>query len=557
MRGQLVAVGGVLRNGALFRLELAWGGYWVVDWASLVALSVWAYRSGGAEAVGVVGLLRMLPAAFALPVGAAVTDRFPRDRVLASVYGAEAVLLGLAGWAVAWGSSTIVVYGVVVLMGVCAAPCRPAQLSLTPLLARSPDELVAANATAMVFEGVATILGPLLAGLLLAVSGVAATLAAVAAISAASAVLVGGIGATADPTRAARHASEPILATLGGGLQELRRLPEVAALIAAFCAQTLVRGMLNVYVVVLALATLSLGDGGVGVLNAAFGVGVMVGALAATSLARRRRLSRSFAFGLSLWGLPLVAAAVWPQTGVVLGAMAVAGVGNAVLDVSGFTLIQRLVDDRLLGRVFGVMYMGVIATVGLGSILAPLLINALGLRPALALSGLLLPAIAVAVYRWIGVADKRTVVPSARLDLIAAFPLFAPMPPLSLEKLARSATDLHVAAGTTLINQGEHGDTFYLLTDGTLTVTADTRLLGRLSAGDGFGEIALLRNVPRTATIKAQTDATLLVIHRADFLAAILGSPESTTTANSLIAARTEPSNALQTIAMPPTHDTD
>ncbi len=545
-RGQIDAVRNVFRNGALWRLEVAWGGYWIVDWASLLALSVWAYRAGGAEAVGVIGLLRMLPAAFALPVGAAVTDRFPRERVLAVVYGAEALLLGLAAWAIGSGGPSVVVYGVVVLIGVCAAPCRPAQLSLTPLLARSPAELVAANATAMGLEGIATIIGPLLAGLLLSLSGAAAALAAAAVISAASALLVSGIGSTSDPTRAARHASEPVLATLGGGIHELRRLPEVAVIIAAFCTQSLVRGMLNVYVVVLALATLSLGDGGVGVLNAGFGVGVMVGALGVTSFVGHRALSRSFAFGLALWGLPLVAAAVWPRTGIVFAAIVVAGVGNAILDVSGFTLIQRLADDRLLGRVFGVMYIGVIATVGLGSILAPLLITAVGLRPALALSGMLLPALALVIYRRIGAADKRSVVPPATLDVIGSFPLFAPMPPLCLEKLARSATLLEIAAGTAVISEGERGDTFYLVMEGSLSVKADGGLRQALAAGDGFGEIALLRNVPRTATVEARTEVSLLVIHRADFLAAVLGSPDCATTAEALIVARTEPIDAVQ-----------
>jgi MFS family permease len=349
-----------------------------------------------------------------------------------------------------------------------------------------------------------------------------------------STVLVVGIGGTADPTRAARHTSEPIAVTLGGGLRELRRLPAVAVIVAAFCAQTLVRGLLNVYVVVLALVTLSLGDGGVGLLNAGFGVGVMVGALVATSLVGRRRLSRSFVVGLALWGLPLVAAAVWPQAGIVLAAMAVAGIGNAMLDVSGFTLIQRLVDDRLLGRVFGVMYIGVIATVGLGSILAPVLISALGLRLSLALSGLPLPLLALIVYRRIAAADTHAEVPSAALDPIASYPLFAPLPPLSLVKLARAATPLSTAPGTTVIREGEIGESFYLVIDGTLTVTSNTLPLRRLSAGDGFGEIALLRNVPRSATVEAETQTSLLVIHRSDFLAAVLGTPESSTAANTI-----------------------
>jgi MFS family permease len=328
-------------------------------------------------------------------------------------------------------------------------------------------------------------------------------------------------------------------------VRELVRLPDVATIVAAFWAQTLVRGMLNVYVIALALTTLGLGQAGVGFLSAMFGAGVMLGALVATTLVGRRRLSRPFLLGLTLWGAPLVAIGVWPTLGVAVAALVVSGIGNAELDVSGFTLMQRLADDRVLGRVFGVMYVGILATVGIGSILAPLAIHALGLRGAVAASGALLPAVALVLYRRLTRVDEHSSVAEAELDLIRSVSLFGPLPPTSLEKLARAAVWARVPAGADVVREGERGDTFYVVAEGSLAVTSGERRLRNLTTRDFFGEIALLRDVARTATVEARSDATLLVIHRLDFLSAILGTLDSATSAEEIVSRRIDPVPAL------------
>lgn len=532
-------MGGVFRNRALRRLELAWGGFFVVEWATLLALSVWAYQRGGASAVGLIGLLRMLPAAVALPFGAAVIDRFARHRVLVVVYGAQALLLvGVAATIHADGPQAIV-YLLVVLFGIVAAPCRPAHLAMTPVIARSPEELVAANVTQTTFEGVASFAGPALAGALLAFSGAPLALSGAAAIAAASALLIVGVGTDTDPTRFARQRREAVGASLMGGVRELAHRPDVAVIIGGFWMQTLVRGMLNVYLVTLALTILGLGVGGAGYLSSAFGAGVVLGALVTTTLVGRRRLSRPFALGLVLWGLPLVAVGIRTTVVVAAAALIVSGVGNAELDVSGFTLMQRLADDRVLGRVFGVMYVGVLATMGIGSILAPLLINALGLRAAVAASGALLPLVAALLFRRLSTMDDRATAPDG-LEILAATSLFEPLPPTSLEKLARSAERRRLDAGVTVVREGDLGDTFYVIVDGSLLVTANGNRLADLEAGDFFGEIALLRDVPRIATVTTRTETTLLAIHRTDFLAAVLGTRASAAASDDVIARRTD-----------------
>jgi MFS family permease len=530
----------VFRNPALWRLELAWGGFFVVELASLLALSVWAYGRGGATAVGLVGLLRMVPAALALPFGALVTDRFPRHRILVGVYAAQSLLLGFLAWAVRPGGPTLLAYALIVLVGISAAPCRPAGLSLVPLIARSPEELVAANVTASTFEGLATLAGPVLAGVLLAASGPPLALAAAAVVSGGGAVLAAGARPASDPTRAADQIREPVITALLRGFHELARLPDLRVLVGAFWAQTLVRGMLNVYLVALAISELGLGSGGIGILSGAFGAGVLAGAVISMQLVGRRRLGLPFAAGLILWGLPLAAVAIHPSTPVAVSALVVAGIGNAVLDVSGFTLMQRLADDRTLGRVFGVFYVGVLATVGVGSILAPALIHLLGFRGAMTFSGLLLPVLAAVLLRRLFLLDEHTDVPQAALAAIERVPLFAPLPPTSLEKLARAAATTSFAPGVQVVREGEPGETFYVVLGGTLRVTRGGERLRELGPGDCFGEIALMHDVPRTATVTATGDVALLQVERADFLGAVLGSIKSAAAVDELISLRVE-----------------
>ena len=540
---QVGAVEDVFRNRKLRRLELAWGGFFVVEWASLLAVSVWAYGDGGASAVGLVGLVRMLPAAVALPFGAAVSDRFPRHRVLVAAYVAQALLLAGVAVVIHSGGPAVISYLLIGVVGVVAAPCRPAQLALAPMLARSPDELVAANVTQMTSEGLATLLGPALAGVVLAVSSPPAALGAAAAFSLASALLLTGVRAPADPTVAARRNRESVLGSLGGGFRELARLPDLAAIIGGFWVQTFVRGMLNVLVVSLTLTTLGLGEGAVGFISGTFGAGVILGALGATSMVGMRRLGRPIALSLLVWGLPLIVLAARPGVVLAVAALVVSGIGNAVLDVAGFTQMQRVADDRVLGRVFGVFYVGILASTGIGSIAAPALIDLVGIRGALALGGAVLPAVVLVIYPRLERVDDYASVPEAALSALAAVPLFEPLPPTSLEKLARAALAEAVPAGTAVVAQGERGDTFYVVVDGSLEVSADGLRLPTLGPGDFFGEIALLRDVPRTATVSAATDSELLVIRRMDFLSAVLGNLESAETVEQIVTSRLVASN--------------
>src|SRR5256885_558528 len=153
---------------------------------------------------------------------------------------------------------------------------------------------------------------------------------------------------------------------------------------------------------------------------------------------------------------------------------------------------------RVLCPGFGVLYGGSLAAVGSGGVHAPVGIHGMGLRGAVAASGALLPAVALVLYRRLTRVDEHASVPEAELDLIRSISLFEPPPPTSLEKLARAAVRARVPAGANVVREGMSGG----------------RRLRDLTARDFFGEIALLRDVARTATVEARSDATLLVVHR-------------------------------------------
>jgi MFS family permease len=534
--GPLRALAEVLTNPGLRRLELAWGGFYVGDWAHVVALSVYAYGHGGSLAVGVVGLLRMLPSAFAVPFASLLSDRFPRHRLLALVHSTRVVTLGIGAALIAAGGPPAAVYAVASIAALAATPFRPAHWALLPTLARTPRELVAANVSSSTIESIGTVLGPILGAVALALWSPAAAFLFSAVLFAGSALLVARIGA--EGTRPRRAGGAGILREALAGFRALAADPHPRLLIGLFIAQTFVRGLLNVLIVVTALELLDLGGSGVGFLNAGFGVGGLLGAFWALTLVGRRRLAQPFAAALILWGAPIALIGVWPHEWVALLALAVVGAGNSVLDVAGFTLVQRIVDDAVLGRVFGVLETGSYAGVGLGAIVAPALVGLAGIRGALVATGLILPVLALVFWRTLDRINDRVVVPERELELVRRLPIFSPLPAATLERLAMNLVPIHRGGGETIVRAGEVGDRFYVVGDGELEVTVDGKATRRLAAGDGFGEIALLRDVRRTASVTAKTDVDLYGLDRDTFVSAVTGSAASSAAADELIEGR-------------------
>ncbi len=497
------ALRGVLRNPSIRRIELSWT---AADWAFLVVLLVFAYDAGGTLAVGLLGAVRTIPAIVAAPFAPTLVERHRGDRVLTAINGVRCGGAVLTAITIGVDAPIELVYLLAALVAGAGSLVRPIQTALLPAFAQTPRELVAANVASSTGEGMGTFVGPLLAGVVVAGTGSVAASLLVAVTFAGAAAAVTGIrveraadargGIGADRARGFRISDAP---------RVLLRYPGASLVAGDFVAQTFVRGLLVTLVVVSSIELLGMGDTGVGLLNAAIGLGGLLGALGALGLGGGPRLARVFTMALVGWGLPLMLIGAWPAAVLALVALFVTGVNNAVLDVSGFTLVQRGVRNEDRVTMFGVME-GLFG-VGLlvGSLVGPALVALLGIRPSLAVAGAILPILALITWRPIAKRTRRSPLVEAQMALLRRNPLFAPLPLTALDRLAESLLSVSYGESEVVMRQGDPGDTYLLIEDGEVDVSADGRALGTCGPGDGVGEIALLRRVPRTATVVART----------------------------------------------------
>jgi len=522
-----------LRNDDVRRVELAWGAAIAAEWAHFVALGVYAYDAGGATGVGVAGLVRLLPAAIIAPFAASLGDRFRRERFLLAMALIGAAALA-ASAAAAFAGSEALVFGLAAVVGLSATLTRPALQALLPSLARTPEELIAANAATSTLESLGTLAGPIVAGVLVALADVGVVFVVGAATLLVGAGLLARVRVEGRVDIVSPHGHQA-MRMLVAGFRAIARAPRTRLLIGLVVAQTFVRGCLNVLIVIAVFQVLDGGGAEVGYLTAAIGVGGLLGGLGAMALEGRRL---AFVFGLALifWGAPLILLA--PQPGFVAAVvlLAVVGAANSVEDVAVFTLLQRLVPDDVLTRVLGVVWGLAMGAVALGSIAAPLLVKALGARVAFAAVGAILPLLAILTYRRLVEID-RAVAPAAEVELIKRVPMFAPLSIAAKERVAASLIPVTVAAGDTIIRAGEVGDRFYVVGSGVLDIDVPGHRV-TAGAGDYFGEIALLRDIARTATVTASADSVVYALEREDFLAVVTGHSAADAAGREVVEAR-------------------
>ncbi len=526
-------------NPQLRRLQLAGMGSVMGLWAYSVALAVYAYDVGGAKAVGLVTLVRAIPAAISAPFTSTLADRLPRVPFMVVTNLGRAAAIGSAGAVALAGGSEWIVYTLAGLAAILGTAFMPAEAALLPDLARTPEELTAANVVRSTIESVGTFAGPAIGGALLVFWSPGTVMLVTAAAFIWGAVLVALIRpAVARTEREVEEGARGgFLREAGGGFRAISRDRRLRVVVGLYAAQTLLAGALSVLVVVTALDLLHRGDSAVGLLNAAMGVGGVIGAFAAFTLIGRKRLASDFGLGIVLWGAPLAAIGIWPHSWVALVALAVVGLGNTLVDVAGLTLLQRTAPPDVLARVFGVLQMILVATIGLGAALTPLLIDLVGTRWALVITGAFLPTLAALTWRELVIIDAESHVP-AQLELLRQIPIFSPLPAPILERLASELEPVTAKAGTTVIRQGDHGDRFYIIESGRLRVTVDGPPSRELGPGDSFGEIALLHDVPRTATVETEIDSELHALGREAFLDAVTGHPPSARAADAVVGAR-------------------
>jgi MFS family permease len=515
----------VVRNRTLRRLQYAVLGSMLGRCAFVVAMAVWAYRAGGAGLVGLAGFLRMAPAAVVSPFAATLADRYPRQLVMAaSDLGRAAVCLAVAG-AVAAAMPAAVVLALIALLSVLGALFEPARVAIMPSLVDRPEQLAAVNAVASAVNSTAYFLGPALGAFLLAVSSISVTFVATAVALLWSVAFV----LLLEPRTKDEPATEPERAELGGWLDDLREGLRVVGgdrglllLLGLFGVQTVIAGALTVLTVVIALDLLNAGRSWVGILDAMAGIGAMAGVAVVGRLTARGRLSTGVITGLLLWGAPLFLIALWDTRAAAVAALLLIGIGDTAIDVSAITLVQRIVPEALLGRVFGLVETVLVAGLAVGALVSPLVIGVLGADGALVAFGSLPIAVLFALTGLRGL-DARAVVEERPRTLLRGLGMFAPLPLPVLDGLAMALRPVDFPDGSEIIAQGEVGDRYFIIDEGEVDVVMDGEVVSRLASGHGFGELALLRDAPRAATVVARGPVRLLALDRDAFLPAVTG----------------------------------
>jgi len=523
-------VGGVFRNPELRRIELAFAGFNAAEWGVWIAMLVYAYEQGGATTAGVVAAAQLVPAGLFAPFASVLADRHAPGRVLALGYVAQALAMAATGVALLAGAPPLVAYALSAVAATCVTITRPTQSALVPALARTPDELTATNVVSGWIESVSMLAAPAAAGVLLAVASPGWVFVVLAGVAACSALLVARLRGPAP----AHDALPPVEEALAG-FRVVAREPAARTVVGLLAGQFVAIGALDVLYVVLAMSVLDLGGSGAGYLNAAFGAGGVAGIAVTVALVGRKRLLPPLVLGILVWGAAFALLAAWPTTIGALLLLAAAGGGRSLLDVAGRTILQRTAPTDVLSRVFGVLEGLSMAGLAFGSLLTSALVALAGPRWAILGIGMLLPLAVLLSARRLVEIDRRAPVPVVEIALLRSLPLFAPLGAPELEGLAHGLAETRVPAGTAVVREGEPGDRFYVVAEGELDVHCAGRELRRLERGDGFGEIALLREVPRTATVTARTDARLYALGKASFLASVGSHPRATSEAERLV----------------------
>jgi len=522
-------------------LLLAWFLAYAGDLAAFTAASVYVYAVGGAAYVGLLGLLKALPGALLVPLVGSWSDRVRRERLLMVSVALRALLLGAAAAVMTGGAQAILVLVLVGVEAGLASVFRQVQAALLPWLARTPDELTHANTAVSVMQSAAMLVGPAVAAGLLVVSTPQAAMLAACGFTAIAAVVLVGVRPLSSkaPARGAGLVKQLKL-DMAAGFEAGVRRRGVLPLVIPAAAQTFARGVLGVLTVTIALSVFDLGSAGVGWLAAALGVGgVLAGPIAAV-LVRGHRVARCFAAGVAGWGVPMILLAFtharyWPY--LMFGLI---GVANVFDDAGVYSALQRVIPSRLIGRALAMRRAVLLLSMGLGSIVAPLLIDAWGARGALITTGLLLVAIVALSVPSLTIIDHRISEPGPDLALLRQVSFFAPLPFALVEHLASELRSATYEPGDVIIQDGQPGERFYMIAAGRARVCKDGKELRQMGTGESFGEIALLRQVPRTATVIAVTSLQARTLTREEFLAAVTGNAASAEGADEVVSARLE-----------------
>jgi MFS family permease len=523
MMHRLAVLRRALAGPRLRRVEAAFLGFGISEYGVWVVVLVFAFRRGGTTSAAVIAAVQLLPASIVAPLTARLIDARGAAQTLFGGYVIQAVSLGLTAGLMLAGAPVAVVYAGAVVAACAVTLTRPAQAALVPALVDTPAQLTAVNVVTGWVENLTLLAGPALASVALGIASSGWALIVFACVVAISAIAVMPLGRVETVGEEEEEDEES-----SGSLREaVREAPGALPALVMLTAEYAVLGAQDVLEVVLAALVLGLGAGGAGYLGAAFGVGGLLGAAVALTLVGRHRLARPLFFAGALWGGAFIALGVWPARGAALILLALAGAGRTVLDVGGRTILHRTVPRPLHGRVFGVLEGVETFGLAVGSLIVPVLVALAGARGAVALLGGLLVVVPLLTMPTLNRIERAAPALDAELGVLRRAPLFAMLGAHVLEDLAQALDRRDVPAGETVVREDEPGSEYFVVVAGQLDVSIAGAHVRSMAPGAGFGEIALLRDGVRTATVTASSDVTLYALGRAPFLEAVTGSRQA------------------------------
>lgn len=531
----------VFSNPHVRNVQIADAGSTLGTWAYGVALPIYAFHAGGARAVGLLFFARFVLAALAAPWLGLLADRWSRRQLMLTADIVRAAIFAVITAVAIDGGSAYLVYALAVTSTIISGSYPPAQSALMPTLVDSPEELTAAIVVGNTINSVGMFAGPAIAGVLLALSGPAAAFALNGALFIWSAIFIAMVPRDERP----KHAERPrLLPELTAGFGAVLGKPALRVVVGLTAAVTFVDGALEVLLVVLALDVLGATNASLGWLNVAIGIGSIGGAFVAAAFVTRSRLAGGFGLGILLSAVPLALTAAVSSLAPAIVLVGALGVGSILVQVNSVTLVQRSAENEVLGRVFAVLESLMLGALAIGSLVTPGIVSWLGSRGALVAVGLSTPVLLLVLWPALRRVDAEAVIAEEPLELLRKIEIFAELPEPVLERLAAGATAVSVAAGGVVVSRGEVGNHFYAVAGGKAAVELDDGTTRELGPGDFFGEIALLRDVPRTATVKALEQLRLFAVERDEFLAAVTGHDPSLAVAENVVTSRL-PAGAL------------
>lgn len=504
----------------------------VGEWGALIGLLVHVFERSGPEAVGIASFTAILPYVVLAPLTARVAQRRRAATVRVVGMMGQAIGFGIAAASVAFDWPIWVGVLGTAIGFTAATALRPAAAVLLPAIVRSSRELTTANVWVGYGDTAALLLGPLMATLFLAVQGPGASLAACAVASLVAAALTAPFVRTGPPPAvhddgqvqpAARTSPLRSFMDPFADVVVVLRRPTARAVLLVLAAQFVMIGASDVIWVVIAGDHLDLGDAGAGVLSALFGAGSFLCAAVTGRAARRTRLAPTLIGCLVVTAIACLVLGAAISLVAVIVLVPLLGLSRGLVDVLTRVLLQRSAPPSELASVFGAAE--TLAGIGglAGSLTAQVLIASSGAEAALVTIGIVFVVAGTTLAVPLRAADDAADVPVVAMSLLRQLPVFAPLPVWSLESVARSARELVVDDGTAVIIEGEPGDAFYAVVDGEFVVTRDGAAVRTVHRGEGFGEIALIADIARTATVTSSGEGLLLAVERDAFLLAVTG----------------------------------